>query len=71
MQVKSMKGIRKNGGTMELDKIMSDAVKATIRENRAYGIPNVFSRNGQMYFELPNGDITTENPFKERLTAKK
>jgi hypothetical protein len=39
------------------------AVKRAQEENRKLGIPNVYSKNGKLYFELPNGEITTEDPF--------
>ena len=32
-------------------------------ENRRLGIPNAYSRNGTLYFELLDGSITQENPF--------
>ena len=30
------------------------------------GIANVYSKNGQIYFQLPNGDITQTEPKKYR-----
>jgi hypothetical protein len=39
------------------------AVHKALEENRRLGIPNVFSRNGKLYYELPNGEITTQDPF--------
>lgn len=50
---------------LELQRIGSAGVQAVLEENRRLGIPNVFSRNGRIYYELPNGEITQENPFKE------
>jgi hypothetical protein len=35
-------------------------------ENRALGIPNSFTRDGKLYYELPDGTITQENPFEKR-----
>ena len=32
-------------------------------ENRRLGIPNAYSRNGTLHFELPDGSITQEDPF--------
>jgi hypothetical protein len=46
-----------------MTKIMYTAVKKALDTNRALGIPIVFSRNGKIYYELPNGEITTESPF--------
>jgi len=45
-------------------RLFNQAVKEAQEENRKKGLPNVFSRNGQIYYELPNGEITTENPLK-------
>lgn len=47
----------------EIQKIGNRAIKNVIRENRKLGIPLVFSRNGTIYYELPDGVITTESPF--------
>jgi hypothetical protein len=51
----------------EFKRIGNMAVQKALKENRRRGIPNVFSRNGQIYYELPNGDITREDPFKSLL----
>lgn len=32
------------------------------QENRVKGIPNVFSINGIIYYELPNGELSTTDP---------
>jgi chromosome condensin MukBEF ATPase and DNA-binding subunit MukB len=50
---------------LELQRIGNRAVRAAQEENRRLGIPNVFSRNGRIYYELPNGEITQKSPFKE------
>jgi len=49
----------------EFKRIGNSAVRKALEENRQLGIPNVFSRNGKLYYELPNGEITTDDPFKE------
>jgi hypothetical protein len=48
---------------LELQRIGSEGVRAALERNRRLGIPNVFSRNGRIYYELPNGEITQESPF--------
>ena len=48
----------------ELQRIGNEAVRAAQEENRRLGIPNAYSRNGRLYFELPNGEITEEDPFE-------
>ncbi|HSF41021.1 MAG TPA: hypothetical protein VLT87_14590 [Thermoanaerobaculia bacterium] len=48
----------------ELQRIGNQAVRAAQEENRRLGIPNAYSRNGRLYFELPNGEITEKDPFE-------
>ncbi|MCP4213530.1 MAG: hypothetical protein GY765_02685 [bacterium] len=48
----------------EIQSIGNRAVENTLKENRQKGIPIVFSKNGVVYYELPDGTITTESPFK-------
>jgi hypothetical protein len=47
----------------QVSKIMFAAVKKALEKKRTLGIPIVFSRNGKIYYELPNGEITTVSPF--------
>ncbi len=49
----------------EFKRIGNRAVRSALEENRRLGIPSVFCRNGKLYYELPNGEITTEDPFKD------
>ncbi len=34
--------------------------------NRKNGLPNDFVINGKVYYELPNGEITTKNPLVDK-----
>jgi tRNA A37 threonylcarbamoyladenosine dehydratase len=57
-----------------IQQIGNDAVRTAQKKNLENGIPNVYSKNGVMYFQLPDGTITMDNPFekgelKERLDA--
>ena len=52
--------------TRELLRIANRAVKKAQEENRKKGIPNVYSYNGHIYYELPNGELTKENPVKSK-----
>ncbi len=48
-----------------VDRIMSAfrvAVREAQEESRRLGVPNVYSFNGRIYYELPNGDIVRELP---------
>jgi len=42
--------------------ILRSAVRKAQAENRRMGVPNVYSYNGQIYYELPNGEITRTPP---------
>ena len=50
--------------TLEFLRIANRAVKKAQEENRKKGIPNVYSYNGHIYYELPNGELTKEDPLK-------
>ncbi len=49
--------------TEKLLKIGNTAIKKAQENNRKKGIPNVYSINGKIVFQLPNGDITTQYNF--------
>ncbi len=51
----------------ELQRIGNRAVREAQEESRRMGVPNVYSLNGKVYYELPNGEITDKNPFKKAL----
>ncbi len=55
-----------------IQQIGNDAVREAQRENLENGIPNVYSKNGVDYYQLPDGTITMQDPFavgelKEKL----
>ncbi|HIS37671.1 TPA: hypothetical protein IAC10_13785 [Candidatus Scatousia excrementigallinarum] len=49
--------------TEKLLKIGNRAIKKAQENNRKKGISNVYSINGKIVFQLPNGDITTQYNF--------
>jgi hypothetical protein len=49
----------------EIQRIGNRAVRAAQEESRRMGVPNVYSLNGKLYYELPNGEITDKSPFEE------
>ena len=49
--------------TLEFLRIGNRAVKRAQEENRKKGIPNVYDFNGHRYYELPNGELTKEDPY--------
>ncbi len=50
--------------TLQVLKIGSRAVQKAQEENRKKGLPNVYSKNKKLYFELPDGTITMKDPMK-------
>ncbi len=49
----------------EMQKIANRAVRKAQEENRKKGIPNVYSFNGHIYYELPNGELTKTDPYEK------
>lgn len=47
---------------MDILKVASKAVKEAQRKSLENGVANVYSKNGQIYFQLPDGTITQEIP---------
>jgi hypothetical protein len=47
----------------ELVRIGQRAVEKVQKENRRLGIPNVYSIDGTLYYELPNGELSRINPL--------
>ena len=48
---------------MDVMRIANKAAEKAQEKNRRLGIPNVYARNGKPIFVLPNGKVTTKNPF--------
>ena len=44
-------------------RIANRAAQEAQQENRRLGIPNVYSINGILYYELPNGELSREDPY--------
>ena len=44
--------------------LFNKAIQEVREDNKKQGLPNVFSRNGQIFYELPDGEITSESPLK-------
>ncbi len=49
----------------EIEKIGNEAIETVKVENKKMGIPLVFSRNGEIFYELPDGSVTNKSPFIE------
>ena len=50
--------------TLKIARIGSRALREAHEENHRLSLPNIFTRNKNLYFEMPDGTITTDNPFK-------
>ena len=48
---------------VEIQEIGNKGIEFVRNENKRHGIPIVFSRGGKIYYELPDGKITTKSPF--------
>ena len=48
--------------TARIKRAGNRAVHKAQEENRRRGIPNVYSKRGHLYYQLPDGTITTEKP---------
>jgi len=50
----------------EFIRIGSIAVAKAQEESRRLGVPNVYSINGRLYYELPNGELSLSDPYVDR-----
>lgn len=48
----------------ELIRVGKRAVRRAQQESRQKGVPNVYSINGMIYYELPNGELSRADPYK-------
>jgi len=51
-------------------KVASKAVKEAQRKSLENGVANVYSKNGQLYYQLPDGSITQERPENYKKLTK-
>ncbi len=45
------------------------AVREAQEESRRLGVPNVYSINGFLYYELPSGELSRTDPMESADTA--
>jgi hypothetical protein len=45
-------------------RIGNRAVRRAQAEDRKKGVPNVYSINGILYYELPNGELSRTDPYQ-------
>jgi len=48
---------------VEFHRIGTRAVRKAQEESRCRKVPNVYSHNGTLIYELPDGGLTTTDPF--------
>jgi hypothetical protein len=53
----------------EIMRIFRSAVRKAQAESRRLGVANVYSFNGERYFELPNGDYSRTAPKPTRTNS--
>ena len=46
-----------------INKIAADAMQEEKEKNKRLGIPSAFMQNGKIFYELPDGTITSEKPW--------
>ena len=55
---------------VEFTRIGNEAVRKAQQESRDMGVANVYSHRGRLYWELPNGELTFEDPYKDEVRSK-
>jgi len=53
-------------GVAEIVRIGRSAVRKAQEESRRRGVPNVYSINGLLHYELPSGELTRTDPYPAR-----
>jgi len=49
----------------EFTRIGNRAVSQAQEENHRLGLPNIYSRNGKIVYEMPNGEIIAESRLEK------
>ena len=49
-----------------IQKIANNAVREAQKKSLENGVANVYSKSGVIYFQLPDGTITMQNPFENK-----
>ena len=55
---------------LEFERIGNRAVRQAQEENHRLGLPNIYSRNGKIIYEMPNGEIIVKNNFQDDKNPK-
>jgi len=54
-----------------IQRIGNNAVREAQRKSLENGIPNSYSKNGVIYYQLPDGTITMDDPFAKGELKKR
>ncbi len=52
----------------ETTRLGNEAVRTAQEDARRAGVPNVYSINGILHWELPDGSLTTKDPWEGKDT---
>ena len=66
MMAEALKNLETFRKADELMSICRSAIRKAQAESRRLGVANVYSRNGERYYELPNGDYSRTAPKPSR-----
>lgn len=50
----------------DIVRIGNRAVRQAREENRRFGLPNIYSRDGVIIYEMPDGEIVVKNSAKDK-----
>jgi hypothetical protein len=53
----------------KLIRTANQAARAVQEENRKLAIPNVYSINDILYYKLPNGELSRDDPYHPRAAT--
>lgn len=65
MEVKKFNDLKMYQKIFEFMRMGNKSVQLALAENKKNGLPNVFSMNNIIYYQMPDGTITTKSPFKK------
>ncbi|MBT4338072.1 MAG: hypothetical protein HOD63_05750 [Bacteroidetes bacterium] len=66
MKVDKIDDIELYQEAFSIQEIGNKAVKEALKENQEKNIPSVFSKDGKLFYKLPNGEITQKSPFPSK-----
>lgn len=65
MEVKQFTDLNLYLKGFEIESIGNHAVRKAQEESREKGVPLVYSVDGKIYYELADGTVTSNSPFKD------